>query len=407
MEEFSFLTLLKYVLKKWLIIGLCVVLGTLAMSAYVLVAMPLTKELYKMEMTIIYSASRSNDTDATIGDSPLQTVYSYFQGSEYKNTIYESVKGSIFPEEQDAGAKYKLFASTFKVALNNRRLDLFALDCTEKDAQTILSTAVKVADEKVTAFGTLFEAADENINLSIMSEGRLMSLDEDEVAGIKVDGLVTTADRVNRVAVGAVMGFILSVGGILAVYFFNNKINSANRLECMGVRVLTAARRVEEAYTETAAKMEYNAPPAPYPPDGEAAVPVKSPKAAPAGGGKAYAFVAPAGSGAALAVRDGVKRALEARGFTAAVPNRDGDDKAFRAALSQCRNGADYTLVDVPAAGDFDYLRAAALSDGVIICVNGASDGLRALKKTLSAIRGTSAVIAGGVVLNPPADFVA
>ncbi|MDR1092868.1 MAG: hypothetical protein LBL66_01825 [Clostridiales bacterium] len=418
MKEISFGTLFKALLRKWLLIGLCAAAGLFLMAFYALLNQNLTENLYKKEVTVALYYGKTDKAESNL----LDVVYSYLSSDGYRYAIYNAVKDTVLQrseykklETNNAQETEKrqsaLFFRRLTISIEkiNPRMDLYAIDYEEAAAALILNQALTQAQNWMKDFADTFNnkereevstaankertdaspvaddsaasASGDALIISVFDNGEMLSIFPEDY---RVDGVVTAVNRVGTVVVGGVAGLIAGALIALALYFFNGKLNSANMLDHMGIPFIARVRNreTEGAWAEAAVKLQF--------------LPEFNPAAAGGDGGETSAPPMPAkrhegpetlvmlsfgNGGLAQQVADGVKAEL-------------GEE------------GEGLTLIGGTAGKNYGFVRAAAKTGGVVFCLDGKADRVKAVKAAKAILDASGVPVRGGIIVEPGGGFI-
>lgn len=232
-KEFSFKNYFVYVLRKWIIPVLCVLVGA-AVGLYYSVSFKNTNvEVY--EGTIRFNLEEyiklfSPEGGITEGDYSLHTataesVMQIATDSIVKTKTYEQMRDKIYPGIKDEGGKRDSFFKSIKAERENYVVKVdFAYDInSDADVQT--------AKEVVAAYLNFAVEMMKNSNANLKSDNAVISVSEvvrNYDAASMSELVVNNAapSLVSSLLIGAVGGAVLGIVIISLVYVFDPRIKS-------------------------------------------------------------------------------------------------------------------------------------------------------------------------------------
>ena len=234
-KEFSFKNYFLYVLRKWIIPVLCVLVGAAIGLYYSISFKPTNVEVYEGAIRFNleeYIKLVSPEGGLTEGDYSLYTataesVMQIATDSVVKTKTYEQMESKLYPGVKDAGAKRNRFFSSLKTERENYVVKVdFAYDVTsEADvtvAKEVVTTYLNLAVEKMIAGNANLQP--ENSVISVSEAVR--NYDTDIMSELVVNNAAPSL--VSSLLIGAVGGAVLGVIVISLIYVFDP------RIKCVG-----------------------------------------------------------------------------------------------------------------------------------------------------------------------------
>ena len=239
-KEFSIGKYLKYVLRKWIVLLVCLVLGVGASAVIGLMSKEKTIHVYEGSVAInlnSYIVAKRGDTVGMLegeyynySNAVNATISSIVDKNELKSKTYEAVKSEIY-KKSDESERQQKFSEAFLIkVVGSQVIVSFIYECkTDEDialAKKVVNQWIALASEEIKATDAVYSL--ENGSLGVTEAYREYDITNDRYKDIieieEKQSLVTLA------LIGAIVGAVVGVVINTVIYALDKKVKSVEDL---------------------------------------------------------------------------------------------------------------------------------------------------------------------------------
>ncbi len=261
-KEFSITKYLKYVVRKWLVVLLCFVLGIGAAVIISVISDSNKMQIYEgsivvnfneyVEANRVGASEPITDGEYSLYDSNVSTLLNNVINGDLKNKTYEAVKEEVYPS-LSAKQRETEFFKNFIVRRDGMTLSVgFVYECrTEEDvkiAKGVVNEWLSLAIERIKHSDPVFNV-DDNGPATVVEADREYDVSHEDYS--KLVGDLEGQSLVSLIVIGAIAGLVIGVVVATVIYALDKRIKSVDDLLPDGKnKVLSASAEfaTEEAF---------------------------------------------------------------------------------------------------------------------------------------------------------------
>lgn len=388
-RETTFWILVRAVCKRWMLIGFLTVFGALAACIYALAAMPLSKDVYQISISL-------NQTNATgqisyYNENNINNIKNYIQSSECKYNVYAQIEPLIFQDlNLTAEKKEDLFKKTVKVTVSPS-ITIYVVDQDKETGEIILDAFAGETKQYVLEMVDSMTVQINGVDVVgiVATSGKVVKTDPEE---INFSGYIKQSNRIITIVAGAVIGLL--IGAIIAVciYYLNDRPNSMQMLAAAGFAPVYIDKKGKNgaysssAYDENTVRYRYLM-------EKESC--------------RIISFICPFKTEATARAIDMQAVSMRKYGYRVLCLAQEGQTHAeWEKILEKESKDHDYILIDSLQADNYDCAIVGELSDGAVVVIDQKNTKMKAVKHVKEVMDAAGLKLLSVYIADTRDDFI-